>query len=86
MRSVPSFRNLAGTQKARLAARPANLDIDRLLDDYWMALPTLENTLLAFRSNQPNRPDYDYQDHRQHHRVFGDVLPTLITRPILYDF
>jgi hypothetical protein len=48
MRSVPSFRNLAGTQKARLAARPANLDIDRLLDDYWMALPTLENTLLAF--------------------------------------
>jgi hypothetical protein len=48
MRSVPSFRNLAGTQKARLAARPANLDIDRLLDDYWMALPTLENTLFAF--------------------------------------
>jgi hypothetical protein len=48
MRSVPSSRNLAGTQKARLAARPANLDIDRLLDDYWMALPTLENTLLAF--------------------------------------
>jgi hypothetical protein len=48
MRSLPSFRNLAGTQKARLAARPENLDIDRLLDDYWMALPTLENTLLAF--------------------------------------
>jgi hypothetical protein len=39
---------LVGTQKARLAARPAYLDIDRLLDDYWMALPTLENTLLAF--------------------------------------
>jgi hypothetical protein len=35
-------------QMARLAARPADLDIDRPLRDYWMALPTLENTLLAF--------------------------------------
>jgi hypothetical protein len=36
------------SKTARLAARLAKLDIDRPLGPYWMALPTLENTLLAF--------------------------------------
>jgi hypothetical protein len=32
---------------ARRAARPA-IEINRPIRDYWMALPTLENTLFAF--------------------------------------
>ena len=28
-------------------------------------------------TNQPHRTDHDYQDHRQHNCVFGDILALL---------
>ena len=35
---------------------------------------------IGIASDEPDRPNYDYQNHRQHYRVFRDVL-TLIFPP-----
>lgn len=41
--------------------------------------------VVGVAANQANRPHDDYQDDRQHHRVFGDVLALLILPKPLYE-
>ena len=43
----------------------------------------LRKHVVGIRPDEANRSDDDYQDHRQHDRVFRDILAALITPKLL---
>jgi hypothetical protein len=38
------------------------------------------------RPDEPDRTHDDYQNHRQHHSIFGNILALLIVPKLLYEF
>jgi hypothetical protein len=63
-----------GISRAGRRALAIWLRIARLLD----GAGDVGEHIVGIRSNQPNRANHDHQNYREHYRILGYVLPTLI--------
>ena len=43
----------------------------------------LRKHVVGIRPDEANRSDHDYQNHREHHRIFRDILTALIVPELL---
>jgi hypothetical protein len=46
----------------------------------------LRKDVVRLAADQPDRSHHDYQNHRQHHSVLGDVLPLIVQPHVLQKF